>query len=46
MNGGIKLSLQAYKDTVERKGTAPPLLPSLTSYTDEQMFFIAFGQVL
>lgn len=44
-NGGLKAAFQAYRDTVKRKGMAPPLLPSLTSYTDEQMFFIAFGQV-
>ena len=41
----INYSIQAYKDTVEKKGRTPPSLPSLTSYTDEQMFFIAFGQV-
>ena len=37
--------MQAYKDTVEKQGRTPPSLPSLDSYTDEQMFFIAFGQV-
>ena len=37
--------MQAYKDTVVESGETPQSLPSLTSFTDEQLFFIAFGQV-
>ena len=37
------LYYQAYKDTVS--GATPLTLPSLSSFTDEQLFFIAFGQV-
>ena len=38
--------MQAYKNTVVESGETPQSLPSLTSFTDEQLFFIAFGQVM
>jgi len=40
--GGVKQSYQAYQQWVERHGEPDPLVEGLT---DEQLFFVAYGQV-
>ena len=37
--------LQAYQDAMKKASGPLPSLPALTKYTNDQMFFMAFGQV-
>ena len=43
-NGGLKEALNAYKKWAALNDPEP-LLPGLEKYTQEQMFFINFGQL-
>ncbi|HEU4734019.1 MAG TPA: M13 family metallopeptidase [Kofleriaceae bacterium] len=41
-NGGVKLAFQAYQAWKARQATPPPA--SVEGYTDEQLYFMAYGQ--
>jgi predicted metalloendopeptidase len=41
-NGGLKTSFQAYKNSIGQ--STPQLLPATASLTQDQLFFVAFGQ--
>ena len=38
-------TFKAYQDAVKKSAGTPPSLPALTQYTNDQLFFMAFGQV-
>ena len=39
------MNSQAYQDAVKKASAPLPSLPALTKYTNDQLFFMAFGQV-
>ena len=39
------MSPQAYQDAVKKASGLLPSLPALTKYTNDQLFFMQFGQV-
>ena len=47
-NGGLREGYRAYQNYIQRelRGEEEPKLPGLQTYTNHQLFFISFAQVL
>jgi len=42
-NGGVKEAFRAYRSFVKEKGAEEPLLPGLTQYSHNQLFFLSYA---